>query len=114
LDEIALQMSHEMVRFPPYYCQYNPIELIWAQVKGKVAEKNNTFKMADVEVLVNSALDAVTPEHWAKCGEHCDKIQEDDLIKESLRDDILEPIIITINSDDSSTDEEDDEDDVIY
>ena len=113
LDEIALQMGHEVVRLPPYHCQYNPIELIWAQVKGKVAEKNNTFKMADIEVLVNSALDAVTAEDWAKCGDHCDKIQEDDLVKEGLRDEILEPIIMTINPDDSSTDEDDDEDDMI-
>ncbi|KAF0748982.1 DDE 3 domain-containing protein [Aphis craccivora] len=112
-DEIALQMGHEVVKLPPYHCQYNPIELIWAQVKGKVDENNNTFKMADIEVLVNSALDAVTAEDWAKCGDHCDKIQEDNLVKEGLRDDILEPIIMTINLDDSSTDEYDDEDDMI-
>jgi hypothetical protein len=69
--------------------------------------------MSDVEILVNSALNAVTTEDWAKCGEHCNKNQEDDLIKEGLRDEILEPIIITINPDDSSTDEDDDEDDNI-
>lgn len=61
LDELALQMGHEMIRLPPYHCQYNPIELlIWAQVKREVAEKNHTFKMADVEILVNNALNAVT------------------------------------------------------
>ncbi|KAF0762228.1 DDE 3 domain-containing protein [Aphis craccivora] len=97
---------------------FSPVETLSelrekAQVKGKVAEKNNTFKMADIEVLVNSILDAITTEDWAKCGDHCDKIQEDDLVKEGLRDDILEPIIMTINPDDSSTDEEDDEDDMI-
>lgn len=32
LDQIALHMGHEMVRFPPNHCQYNPIELIWTQV----------------------------------------------------------------------------------
>jgi hypothetical protein len=112
LDEITLQMGHEVVRLPPYHCQYNPIELIWAKVKGKVAENNNTYKMyvfnADVEVLVNSALDAVTTEDWIKCGEHCNKVQENNLMKEGLRDKILEPIIITINPDDSSNDDEDD------
>jgi len=34
LDEIALQMGHDVIRLPSYHCQYNPIELIWAQVKG--------------------------------------------------------------------------------
>jgi len=111
LDEIALQMGHEVVRLPPYHCQYNPIEMIWAQVKGEVAEKNHSFKIADVEVLVNNALDAVTKENWAKCGDHCTKIQDEDLAKEGLRDEILEPIILTINPDDSSSDDDDDDDD---
>lgn len=30
LDELALKMGHEVVRLPPYHCQYNPIEMIWA------------------------------------------------------------------------------------
>lgn len=25
LDELAYQMGHEVVRIPPYHCQYNPI-----------------------------------------------------------------------------------------
>ncbi len=111
LDEIAFQMGHEVVRLPTYHCQYNPIEMIWAQIKGEVAEKNHSFKMADVEVLVNNALDAVTKENWKKWGDHCDKIQDDDLVKEGLRDDFLEPIILTINPDDSSSDDDDDDDD---
>jgi len=63
-------MGHEVVRLPPYHCQYNPIELIWAQVKNDVAGKNHTFKIADVEILVNNALDSITKEVWTKCGEH--------------------------------------------
>jgi transposase len=41
LEQSTQQMGHEVVRLPPYHCQYNPIELIWAQFKGRVAEKNN-------------------------------------------------------------------------
>jgi transposase len=62
LDELTFQMDHKVVRLPPYYCQYNPIELIWTQVKGRVAEKNSTFKIADVETLVHKEIDAVTPD----------------------------------------------------
>lgn len=28
LDHIANEMGHEVVRLPPYHCQYNPIELV--------------------------------------------------------------------------------------
>lgn len=51
----------------------------------------------------------MTIENWAKCGEHRNKIQEDDLAKEDLRNKILGANIIKINSDDSSTDEDDDD-----
>jgi transposase len=64
LDEIALQMGHSVVRLPPYHCQYNPIELIWAQIKNKVAELNTTFKIVDVEKLVNEVIDSVTVKDW--------------------------------------------------
>ncbi|XP_050431110.1 uncharacterized protein LOC126839742 [Adelges cooleyi] len=68
LDELTFQMGHEVVRLPPYHCQYNPIELIWAQVKGRVAEKNCFFTIRDVEALVHKEIDAVAPDDWAKCG----------------------------------------------
>jgi hypothetical protein len=110
LDEVALQMGHEVVRLPPYHCQYNPIEMIWSQFKREVAEKKHSFEIADEEVLINNAIDAMTKENWAKYGKHCAKIQDEDLVKEGIRDEILEPVILTINSDDSSSDDDDDDD----
>lgn len=108
LDQIALSMGHEVIRLPPYHCQYNPIELIWAQVKGKIAEENTSFKIADVEKLAHDALDSVTVDDWKRCVTHCNKLQDDDYVKEGLRDEILEPIIMTINPEDSSESEDDD------
>jgi len=107
LHQIALQMGHSVVRLPPYYCQYNPIELIWAQVKNKVAELNTIFKIVDVEKLVNEVIDSVTAENWKRCVKHCEKLQDYDFIKEGLRNEILEPIILTINPDEKSDDSED-------
>lgn len=34
LDELAKSNGHTVIRLPPYHCQYNAIELIWAQIKG--------------------------------------------------------------------------------
>ncbi|KAL4119466.1 hypothetical protein QTP88_012273 [Uroleucon formosanum] len=101
LDEIASSMGHEVIRLPPYHCQYNPIELIWAQVKNEVAKKNNTFKMVDVERLTNEALDSVSKSDWEKCVEHAEKIQDEDYEKEILRDSLTEPMTLTFASDDS-------------
>lgn len=111
LDETAFQMEHEVVRLPPYHCQYNPIELIWAQVKGEVASKNNTFKIDDVERLMHEAIDAVTQSNWERCVRHAEKLQEEDYAKEGFRDHIMEPIIMTIDSDDSSCSSDEENDD---
>ncbi|KAL4084167.1 hypothetical protein QTP88_028000 [Uroleucon formosanum] len=111
LDELALKMGHEVVRLPPYHCQYNLIEMIWAQVKRQVATKNTTFKIAGVEKLMHEAIDSVTKEDWINCVRHTEKIQEEDYKKEIHREVILEPIILTILPGESSTDEDDDDED---
>ncbi|RZB40170.1 DDE 3 domain containing protein, partial [Asbolus verrucosus] len=33
IDEMTEQAEHKVLRLPPYYCQLNPIELIWSQTK---------------------------------------------------------------------------------
>lgn len=78
LDQIALEKSHEVIRLPLYHCQYNAIELIWAQVKRQVATKNNTFTIADIERLTHEALEAVSKEDWENCVRHAEKLQESD------------------------------------
>jgi hypothetical protein len=39
-------------RTPVRHCELNPIELIWAHVKGFVAENNTTFRLKDVKEFV--------------------------------------------------------------
>jgi transposase len=58
VDQIANEMGHLVIRLPPYHCQYNAIELIWANVKGEDAPLNNTFRLSDVERLMNEAIDS--------------------------------------------------------
>ncbi|KAL4153945.1 hypothetical protein QTP88_001778 [Uroleucon formosanum] len=109
LDQLALEMGHEVIRLPPYHCQYNPIELILAQVKCQVAKNNKTFKMCDIERLTHEALDSVTQHDWEKCVRHAEELQDKDNEKEIMRDALLEPIILTLLPDDSDWDDSDDE-----
>jgi hypothetical protein len=48
------------------HCELNPIELIWAQVKGFVAENNTTFRLKDVKELLYGGFGKNTKEVWAK------------------------------------------------
>ena len=64
VEDIAEKHSVTVLRTPPYHCELNPIELIWAQVKGFVPRHNTTFKMKDVKLLFDQAIKEVTQENW--------------------------------------------------
>ena len=51
-DKISNLHGHKVLRTSVRHCELNPIELIWAQVKGFVAENNTTFRLKDVKELV--------------------------------------------------------------
>lgn len=109
LDELAREMGHEVIRLPPYHFQYNPIKLIWAQVKNQVAAKNKTCKLVDFEKLTHEALDSVTEHDWEKCARHAEELQDQDYKKEIIRNSVMEPIIMTLLPDDSDWESSDDE-----
>jgi transposase len=67
LDVIIHTRGHTVVRLPPHHCKYNPIELVWAQVNREVADKNNIFRISDVEMLMNTALENITKAVWQSC-----------------------------------------------
>jgi transposase len=75
--EITVWRAKTVLRLPPYHCELNPIELIWAQIKNEVASKNITFKLRDVKPLFQEAVEHVTDENWKKCIEHSKKIENE-------------------------------------
>ena len=102
IDTIAAQAGHKVVRLSPYHCQYNPIELVWAQVKSYVA-KNNNFKMADFKILVKESRNNVTPQNWMQAVNHAEQLQEEDAKQGIAVDHFLDSFIITLSE---STDDE--------
>jgi hypothetical protein len=105
LDQIANERGHQVIRLPPYHCQYNPIELICSQVKREVVDRNKTFKLADdAERLMSDAIDRVTVEDCQKCVRHAERLQEYDFVKECSRDSIIEHIVINLRGSDTDTD----------
>lgn len=51
IDELLGEHGHTVIRLPPYHCDLNPIELVWAMVKKRIAEENvggqNVMKLAE-------------------------------------------------------------------
>ena len=70
IDKIIAQNGHTSLRLPPYHSHLNPIELVWAKVKGQVADLKTTFRISDVKVLTTDALSQVDKDYWSKCEDH--------------------------------------------
>ena len=56
VDKLISQHCHLCLRLPPYYSHLHPIELVWAKVKGRVADENRTFKIGEVKKVNTISL----------------------------------------------------------
>ena len=61
-DAFLRGKGHDVLRLPPYHCEFNPIEMVWGDVKGYVGQENNTFKTNDVKDLIIKGFKTITPE----------------------------------------------------
>lgn len=100
-DNMAKSMGHTVLRLPPYYCIFNPIEHIWRQLKSEVRTQNITPTLnSEVIKLIQKSVESISKESWQKSIKHVIKI-EDSYMFINVN---VEPIIINLdNSSDSET-----------
>eukprot|EP00117_Sycon_ciliatum_P011700 scpid77563/ scgid13068/ len=110
-DEEAEKQGIEVLRLPPYHCIFNPIELVWARLKAKVANINTTYKIGDVQEHVHSVFASLKPELWSGCCTHCDKLVDQAWVNDGLQDEMIDKIIIELGDSDDSDDSDDDDGD---
>lgn len=101
VDDMAEKRNITVLRLPPYHCELNPIELIWAQMKGYVARNNTTYKLKDVEVLFQESVKKITPDNWHKCVQHVLKVEEKMWKLDCLIEATVEPLIISLDENES-------------
>lgn len=102
VDEMAKEKGVTVLRLPPYHCELNPIELIWADIKGYVARNNTTFKFGDVKRLLNEGMAQVTKDKWTNCVEHVKKVEEKMRGLDSNIDKTVDRFIIQVSESESS------------
>ena len=117
IDQILHAHEHTVLRLPPYHCDLNPIELIWADVKRFVSENNTTFKKNDVRVLIGDAFSAIDQKKWMNACGHVESIERQYFRTDNVQFVPITPIIINIedssDDEDSSESDSDDESEVI-
>ena len=108
IDKMADEFGHSVVRLPPYHCEFNPIELIWAQVKDFVRKRNTKFTMGHLLQTFKDGVDSITSERWKDACIHAGKLENFYWKRDQLTDRITDQFIIRIgpDSDDKDFDEE--------
>ncbi|TMW61847.1 hypothetical protein Poli38472_010910 [Pythium oligandrum] len=76
VSALAKKFGCEMLLLPVGHPELNPIEMVWAYVKGYVAKRNVTFSLTDVERLANEALDKFDATEWTKYVQHCIRVED--------------------------------------
>lgn len=104
VDEMAQNAGHRVLRLPPYHCDLNPIELVWAQVKGFVANQNKSFKMAEIRDLLTTALIRIDSEKWHRCVQHVEQVVEPNMWEmDVFAEEAVDRLIIDLNNESSSS-----------
>ncbi|KAJ8954407.1 hypothetical protein NQ318_011081 [Aromia moschata] len=69
IDHLASIHGHNVTRLPPYYCVFNPIEMVWAAVKDCLRKYNQSPTLsASVVDNVRKITDELdNTELWRKC-----------------------------------------------
>ena len=96
-DIVAEAAGHCVLRLPIAHCELNPIELVWAQVKGYAARNNKNFTMAEALNLSRDGIDMVTAEKWEACVKHViNKVEPDFWEKDRICENIVEEFTIRV------------------
>lgn len=105
VDEIIQNAGHEVLRLPPYHCQFNAIEMVWSQAKRLYDQY--ILKEKDVLKAWEMALDGVSQEQWQNYVKHTDKVIRAAWEKEQIIITLMQnPIIVNVDeSDDDLSDE---------
>lgn len=102
-DKLAAENGHTVLRLPPYYCVFNPIEQIWHELKSNVRRENTTPTLStSVVELIQKHVNNISTDSWKNCLQHVIKVENSYLILS----DSVQPLIITLGLDEDNSDSE--------
>lgn len=109
VDQIIEEAGHEVLRLPPYHCQFNAIEMVWSQAK-RFYDKE-ILKNKNVLEVWRQALNNVTAQQWTNYVKHTHELIKsawDELKVTQMQ----KPLIIHLGDQDSSSEPHSSEDEV--
>ena len=104
IDKLAETFGHTVIRLPPYHCEFNPIELIWAQVKDYIRKNNTKFCMSHVRNVFEKAIDSVSVQNWRDVCRHAQERETFYWERDQLMDRLYDRFIINLENDSDDSD----------
>ncbi|XP_037515285.1 uncharacterized protein LOC119391697 [Rhipicephalus sanguineus] len=106
IDNAAARAGCVVLRLPPYHCEFNPIELVWAKVKNGIPADNRDFKLCTVEDILREKIKNVTAEDWRKKIRHVMELEAKFRVDTSGSGHV-QPIVIQLGEDDTEESDSD-------
>lgn len=110
VDKFLKITGHEILRLPPYHCEFNPIELIWGDLKGYIGRENSTFKLNDVKNLIQEGFSQIDKLKWLNACNHVKNNIELKCWKEDGIREEISKVVINLESDNENDSESNDDD----
>ncbi|XP_063390348.1 uncharacterized protein LOC134675930 [Cydia fagiglandana] len=86
IDELAKESGHTVLRLPPYYCQFNPIELVWSELKQRIRRNNTQPQLnSNVVELVREETMKIANNVWTACFSHVEGIENTFILQDQQR-----------------------------
>ena len=107
---MATASGYSVLGLPPYHCVFNPIEMVWNQLKHHARHLNifTSQPAKVVELLRNVCNQKIFKEHWENYVGHVIKQEKEFWEMDFIIDSEIEPLVIHL-SNESEGDGSDDE-----
>ena len=105
------------MRLPPYHCELNAIELIWADEKNYVALENKELTLNHLEELFRKRRAEISSTICKNCLEHFKHVEESYWKMDRIVDAKLDKLEIALDvndNDESEFSESDEKDDSVF
>ncbi|XP_049797577.1 uncharacterized protein LOC126214990 [Schistocerca nitens] len=114
INKILEAHGHTVLRLPPYNCDLNPIEMAWAKLKNFVRGRNilGDVCMTKLLQLVKEGFETIIQDDWSAYSLHVKKLERQYWVKERVMEDIIDAIVVNLESDDDDDDDGNDSDNV--
>lgn len=109
VENLAAAKKVRILRLPPYHCQFNPIEMAWAQFKSFVSRRNGRCLLENVRELITESCNNISPQNWENYCQHVNRIGIEAAADDIRRQELAEnEFLIDLEETESESELEDD------